>query len=104
MFLSVSPAFCDPKDTFFSKIRSAEAEIQLFAKILHNGSESGSVTLANQIHFFVTCTASVSHAYDYVRLIGQRHTSAYASVMQDLRKQLYKRSKFPIWQYFSDTF
>ena len=25
--------------------------IQLFAKILHNGSESGSVTLANQIHF-----------------------------------------------------
>ena len=28
MFLSVSPAFCDPNDTFFSKIRSAEAEIQ----------------------------------------------------------------------------
>ena len=31
---------------------------------------------------FVTCTASVSHAY--VRLIGQRHTSAFASVMRDL--------------------
>ena len=25
--------------------------LQLFAKILHNGRESGSVTLANQIHF-----------------------------------------------------
>ena len=25
--------------------------VQLFAKFLHNGSESGSVTLANQIHF-----------------------------------------------------
>ena len=25
--------------------------VQLFAKILHNGSERGSVTLANQIHF-----------------------------------------------------
>ena len=37
---------------------------------------------------FVTCTASVSHAY--VRLIGQRHTSAFASIMQDLRKQLYE--------------
>ena len=61
--------------------------LQLFAKILHNGSESGSVTLANQIHFLSTCTASVIHAY--VRLIGQRHTSAFASVMQDLRKQLY---------------
>ena len=33
------------------------------------------------------CTASVSHTY--VRLIGQRHASAFASVMQDLRKQLY---------------
>ena len=30
---------------------SQQYNVQLFAKILHNGSESGSVTLANQIHF-----------------------------------------------------
>ena len=46
--------------------------LQLFAKILHNGSESGSVTLANQIHFsssvqLAIALALVSHAY--VRLI-----------------------------------
>ncbi len=29
-------------------------ELQLFAKILHNGSESGSMTLANQTHVSVT--------------------------------------------------
>ena len=28
--------------------------VQLFAKILHNGSESGSMTLANQTHVGVT--------------------------------------------------
>ena len=32
-------------------VRLAGVLLQLFAKILHNGSESGSVTLANQIHF-----------------------------------------------------
>ena len=62
--------------------------VQLFAKILHNGSESGSVTLANQIHFSSRVQLQLVTPSPYARLIGQRHTSAFASVMQDLRKQL----------------